>query len=153
MLKLNRRKFFLRSALMLAATTSYAQVKAQTLKTPGALPKGVVPQKVIIIGAGVSGLVAAYELAAAGHQVRILEARKRVGGRVLTLRDQFSNGHLVEAGAARIPPSHDLTLAYVQHFGLGLKSFYPDKGLYIQLKNGQRTLVDVGELNRNMDRA
>ncbi|WP_071187829.1 FAD-dependent oxidoreductase [Trichormus sp. NMC-1] len=150
MLKLNRRKFLLRSALMLAATTSYAQVRAETSKTPGALEPTASPQNVIIIGAGISGLVAAYELASAGHKVRIIEARERIGGRVLTLRNQFSDGHFVEAGAARIPDNHDLTLAYTQHFGLSLKPFYPNKGLYVDLKKGKRTLFPFEELEKQM---
>ena len=44
---------------------------------------------VIIIGAGMSGLVAAYELAQAGHTVRIVEAQHRVGGRVRTFADEY----------------------------------------------------------------
>ncbi|MEA5554715.1 FAD-dependent oxidoreductase [Anabaena cylindrica UHCC 0172] len=150
MLKLNRRKFLLRSALMLAATTSYTQVRAESSKTPGALEPTASPQNIIIIGAGISGLVAAYELATAGHKVRIIEARERIGGRVLTLRNQFSDGHFVEAGAARIPSNHDLTIAYTQHFGLGLKPFYPNKGLYVGLKKGQRTLVSLETLEKQM---
>jgi monoamine oxidase len=150
--KLNRRKFLLRSALMLAATTTHSTVKAQS-KTPGALETGLRQNKVIIIGAGLSGLVAAYELSQVGHTVIVIEARSRVGGRVLTLRDRFSDGHFVEAGAARIPADHDLTLAYVRHFGLSLKPFYPNKGLYITVKDGQRSLVSADDLARAMPQA
>jgi monoamine oxidase len=134
MLKLNRRRFLLRSALALAATTTYSTVKAQS-KTPGALETGFPSKKVIIIGAGLSSLVAAYELSQVGHTVTIIEARSRVGGRVLTLRDGFSEGHFVEAGAARIPQDHNLTLGYARHFGLALKPFYPKEGLYITVKD------------------
>ena len=52
-------------------------------------------KKVIIIGAGISGLVAGYELTIAGHNVTILESRDRIGGRVLTIRSPFSNNHCV----------------------------------------------------------
>jgi hypothetical protein len=58
--RLNRRKFLLRSALMLAATTTYSTVKAQS-KTPGTLDPGLPTKKIIIIGAGLSGLVAVYD--------------------------------------------------------------------------------------------
>ncbi len=153
MLKLNRRKFLLRSALMLAATTTYSGCQTKTSATLGALKRGQPLQKVIIIGAGLSGLVAAYELARVGHTVQVLEARERVGGRVLTLRGNFSDGHFVEAGAARIPPYHDLTLGYIEHFGLNLKPFYPREGLYISVKDGQRTLISADELAKIIDSA
>ena len=45
------------------------------------------PRKVLIIGAGMSGLVSGYELTKAGHNVTILERQHRVGGRVKTLSD------------------------------------------------------------------
>lgn len=46
------------------------------------------PKKVIIIGAGMSGLVSGYELAQAGHTVQILEQQHRVGGRIKTVSDE-----------------------------------------------------------------
>ena len=46
------------------------------------------PRNVIIIGAGMSGLVAGYELAQVGHNVKILEMQHRVGGRVKTISDE-----------------------------------------------------------------
>ena len=61
------------------------------------------PTRVIIVGAGVAGLVAGYELLRAGHDPLIMEARNRVGGRICTLREPFSNGLYGEAGAMRIP--------------------------------------------------
>ena len=53
------------------------------------------PRNVIIIGAGMSGLVAGYELAQVGHNVKILEMQHRVGGRVKTISDEkFYNGRV-----------------------------------------------------------
>src|SRR5690606_38171527 len=73
-------------------------------------------KRVVVIGAGLSGLVAAYELTRLGHDVMIFEARDRLGGRVLTIREPFADGHFAEAGAARIPPAHNLTLQYAAIF-------------------------------------
>ena len=52
------------------------------------------PKKVIVVGAGMAGLVAAFELAQVGHDVIVLESQTRVGGRVYTLgeKDGFSKG-------------------------------------------------------------
>ena len=99
-------------------------------------------KKVIIIGAGISGLVAGYELTIAGHNVTILESRDRIGGRVLTIRSPFSNNHYVEGGAARIKPSHNLTIAYANHFNLPLDPFYATSGNYVDFSNGSRTIID-----------
>jgi monoamine oxidase len=81
------------------------------------------PRKVVIVGAGVAGLVAGYELLQAGHEPLILEAQQRVGGRILTLREPFSHGLYAEAGAMRIPRVHRLTMAYVEKFGLPVRDF------------------------------
>ncbi|HXG26748.1 MAG TPA: flavin monoamine oxidase family protein [Candidatus Binatia bacterium] len=80
-------------------------------------------KRVIIVGAGMAGLVAGYELLRAGHDPLILEAQNRVGGRVYTLRAPFAPGLYAEAGAMRIPRVHDLTLGYIEHFGLQTRPF------------------------------
>jgi monoamine oxidase len=83
------------------------------------------PKRVIILGAGLAGLTAAYELKKAGHQVTILEAQTKPGGRVRTMREGLADGFYAELGAARIPENHEWTLKYVKEFGLPLAPFYP----------------------------
>ena len=113
--------------------------------TPGALTDANNMQKIVVIGAGMSGLVAAYELSRAGHDVTLLEARDRSGGRVHTLRAPFSENQFAEAGASRIPSDHDLTLAYIAHFSLELQPFYPDYGNYVVLRNNQTVSIPADE--------
>lgn len=84
------------------------------------------PKRVVIVGAGLAGLSAGYELKRAGHTPIILEAQQRVGGRVHTLRDPFTEGLYAEVGAMRIPRAHTLTMSYVEKFGLKTNDFTMD---------------------------
>jgi monoamine oxidase len=102
------------------------------------------PKKVIIVGAGMAGLVAAYELLRAGHDPHILEAQSRVGGRVYTLREPFAPGLHAEAGAMRIPRAHKLTLAYVEKFNLPVLPFtMGNPQAYCHLGGVRRRLAEV----------
>lgn len=94
-------------------------------------------RSVVILGAGIAGLVSAYELSRAGYRVTVLEARDRIGGRAWTVRggdrivqmgrpDQvatFSPGLYFNAGPARIPSTHRVILGYARKFGVGLEPF------------------------------
>jgi monoamine oxidase len=117
-MSINRRRFIKQSALALAGASI---LRSNLVAATGA------PKKIVIIGAGMAGLSAGYELSQAGHDVTILEARTRPGGRVHTLREPFSDGLFAEAGAARIPDNHDLTLKYVKLFDVPLEPMYPSK--------------------------
>lgn len=82
------------------------------------LPKAKRARRVVVVGAGIAGLVAAHELLRAGHDPVLIEARARVGGRIWTLREPFTHGLHAELGAMRIPESHALSMAYVRKFRL-----------------------------------
>ena len=114
------------------------------------------PKRVIIIGAGIAGLVAAYELERAGHEPVVLEANQRVGGRVYTLRG-FAPGLYGEAGAMRIPRVHDLTLGYCERFGLELRPFVmgnPKALVYVagERMTAEQVEADPARLSFDLDR-
>jgi monoamine oxidase len=91
-------------------------------------------KKVIVIGAGPTGLVAAWLLKRAGHHVTLVEANgNRVGGRIKTFR---AGGHenapqpftdprqYAEAGAMRIPGSHPLVMSLIDQLGVKRRRFH-----------------------------
>lgn len=104
-------------------------------------------KKVIIVGAGLAGLSAGYELKRAGHTPIILEAQQRVGGRVYTLRDPFTEGLYAEVGAMRIPRAHTLTMEYVEKFGLKTNDFTMDNPNAYYYMGGNK--VRASEANAN----
>lgn len=138
---MNRRDFLRRAGGLAGLGLASCKDLVGPEDSPGVLPPATRPLRVVVVGAGMSGLAAAYELLRAGHEVTVLEGRDRVGGRVLTLRSPFAPGHSAEAGAARIPPEHDLTLGYARHFGLALDPLYPDVGLYLQVRSGDTAFI------------
>jgi NADPH-dependent 2,4-dienoyl-CoA reductase/sulfur reductase-like enzyme len=74
-------------------------------------------RRVIVIGGGFAGLCAAYELRGLGYDVKVYEARSRVGGRVHSL-DNFVTGKIAEGGGELIGSNHPLWNSYKHHFGL-----------------------------------
>jgi monoamine oxidase len=123
---LTRRAFLTRSAAAIAtAVVRPRQAAAQSA------------QRIVVVGAGLAGLCAAYELAAAGHDVTIFEARERPGGRVLTLREPFADGLYAEAGAMTISSSHALPIRYARQFELPLIEVKSPAGAFITYIQGR----------------
>ncbi len=94
--------------------------------------KGV---KVVILGGGIAGLVAAYEMGKKGYACTVLEARSRPGGRNWTVRKgtriefldgttqtcEFDEGNYQNAGPARLPSIHKTILGYCKELGVPLE--------------------------------
>ena len=91
---------------------------------------------VVVLGAGIAGLVSAWELNEAGYDVTLVEARDRVGGRNWSVRRgtkismtdgseqtcKFSEGEYFNAGPARLPSHHQTMLGYCRRFGVALET-------------------------------
>jgi monoamine oxidase len=100
----------------------------------GAAPKGA---SVLVLGAGMAGLVAAYELRNAGYRVQVLEYNSRAGGRNWTLRGgdrytelggetqevRFDPGLYINPGPWRLPHHHRGMLSYCKRLGVALEPF------------------------------
>jgi monoamine oxidase len=107
--------------------------------------------RVVILGAGIGGLTAAYELGKAGYECVILEARARAGGRSWTLRggdrvEEIDSVQTVEwdradhlyfnAGPARLPHHHVAILSYCREFGVPLEVIVNDNRNALQQHDG-----------------
>ena len=117
---IERRKFIKDT---LIAGTSVALVpsvlQAQTKAGSNQQAAVVTGKKVIVTGAGITGLCCAYELMKAGHEVVVLEASGRYGGHVFTGRDGLSDGLYADFGADHITkPGYERFFEYVEQFGL-----------------------------------
>lgn len=106
------------------------------------------PKTILIAGAGLAGLSAAHELVQSGHQVTVIDARDRPGGRVLTLRDSFADGQYAEAGAETFGETHNFVQHYVQALNLEtIPAWSYGKLTSLVLRNGQRSRP-TSELSR-----
>ena len=142
---LSRRDVLMRVGTVGGAGAALAamQMLGLSVATPASAADFALPpasgsgKSVVVLGAGIAGLVAAYELRRAGYKVTVLEARNRVGGRAWTLRGgdrveqidrplqqaQFSNGLYFNAGPARIPSWHHAILGYAKRLNVPMEVF------------------------------
>lgn len=87
----------------------------------GASPRRRRRGRVVVVGAGIAGLLAAAELQAAGYEVVVLEARDRVGGRMHTVRAPFAAGQHAEAGGEFLDTTHTVMHELARRLGLPLE--------------------------------
>lgn len=93
---------------------------------------------VIVVGAGLAGLMAARTIAAAGRSVTVLEARDRVGGRIEN--GHFADGQWIEVGGQWIGPGHDRMYALVDELGLSTFPLFNDGLLVLKLLGRRGTM-------------
>jgi monoamine oxidase len=107
---------------------------------------------VVILGAGIAGLVAAWELGKAGYRCTLLEARERCGGRNWTIRGgdsvefttgvrqscNFDQGNYFNAGPARLPAIHRTMLGYCRELGVPLE---------VEVNSSRGALLQCDKLN------
>jgi monoamine oxidase len=118
-----------------------------------------------VVGAGVAGLVTARDVAAAGLDVLVLEARDRVGGRLLNAPLPGADGEIVEAGGQWVGPAQDRIAALITELGLATFPTY-DSGDKLAELRGARTryggrvprlnpavIADIGQSQVRLDRA
>jgi monoamine oxidase len=101
-MKINRREFLSATGVALISSTVFAKTK----------------KRVIVAGAGLAGLSAAYELSLKGFDVTVIEGRNRVGGRVFTLKEPFTDGQFVELGGELVGDGYKRLLGYAKKFGV-----------------------------------
>lgn len=125
------------AAALYQAMTALGHAAPTEFKGPPKLSGAKKGASVLVLGAGLAGMLAAYELMKAGYTVRILEFQDRPGGRNWTLRGgdtvkeiggveqkvQFAPGNYLNPGPWRIPYHHQALLHYCQAFGVALEPF------------------------------
>ncbi len=113
-----------------------AETKAATIDSPSK------QKKVVIGGAGITGLCCGYELMKAGFDVTILEASGRYGGHVYTGSDEFSDGLYADFGADHITkPGYERLFKYADEFGIAVIPYPNAEGSWLPYHNDNLRMI------------
>ena len=115
------RRRFLRTAMTATAGAAITPLLAQC-------DCACEPPRVVIVGAGVAGLVCAYRLQQSGIPSRVIEASTRVGGRMFSLRNSFPDNQVAELGGELIDTDHHSLRDLATELGLTLTDLAYDDG-------------------------
>jgi monoamine oxidase len=145
------------AGMVLATMKAWGMDIASKVGTPPLLQGSGKGKTVVVLGAGIAGMTAAYELGKAGYTVKLLEARDFAGGRIQTARRgkvleelgghkqicEFDPGQYINLGPWRIPFNHYSTLHYTSEFNVALELFNNDNdAAYVYNENA------AGPLNK-----
>ena len=139
----SRRRLLSMIGMSAGATAMYQAMHSlgfaaeSSFKEPANLAAAPEGASVLVLGAGIGGMVAAYELRNAGYKVQVLEYNARAGGRNWTLRGgdtytelggatqecRFDPGLYINPGPWRLPYHHHGMLSYCKRLGVALEPF------------------------------
>ncbi|MDB5918261.1 MAG: flavin monoamine oxidase family protein, partial [Massilia sp.] len=144
------------SGFLLASMKAWGMDTASTRTAPPMLQGSGKGKTVVILGAGLAGMTAAYELSKLGYTCKVVEARGFAGGRCQTARGGkvleelggekqvcgFDKGQYINFGPWRIPFNHRSTLHYTSEFGVPLELFNNDNdAAYVYSENAKGALA------------
>ena len=146
---LNRRRFLAQTGLVGGALLATPLVRRAQAEAPRLKPK-----RVLVLGAGMSGLTTALALHRRGHDVEVLEYQDRVGGRLISL--PLKDGQFTEGGGGHFRTNMPLVCGYIEKFKLPLLSLNDGCPRYhVDGKTGDGSLMtpwpwEVREDERNV---
>lgn len=158
------------SSAMMAAMAGWDRAMASTMTEPPKITADGKGKKILILGAGISGLVCAMELLKKGYDVQIIEAKDHAGGRCMSARKgtviedvggerqvcDFENNQYLNVGPWRIPPEHHSTIYYCKKLGIALEPFVNKAfSAYYYQSKGEGVLVgkSLRQSDVDIDRA
>lgn len=126
--KLSRRSFVAGSSAAVAALAVGGCAPAGRAGggAAGTLSRPTSDDPVVVVGAGIAGLTCAYRLRQAGIPVRVIEAQRRTGGRMFSLRNHFADGQVCELGGELIDTGHTHIRALADELQIPLNDLATD---------------------------
>ncbi len=137
-MKLNRFEFLKNSAIGITTLTAIDKLIAQAVVPEKKASPTI--KKVTIVGAGLSGLYSAYLLKNAGYEITIIEAKNRIGGRILSVTDEESR-LTAELGGEWIQENHSTIKSLCKELEIELKAYPTARDILIGDKLIESNLV------------